>query len=49
MILLEICGHVELRVGLLDPVLRWLMCWVMAAEGGHMNGQLVLVGVGSWR
>ena len=44
MILLEICGHVELRVGLLDPVLRWLMCWVMAAES-YIDGRFVLVGV----
>ena len=49
MILLGISWHVGLRVGLLDPVLRWLMSWVMGAEGGHMDGQLVLVGVGSWR
>ena len=49
MILLGICWHVGLWVRLLDPVLRWLMCWVMAAEVGHMDERLVLVGVESWR
>ena len=43
------CWHVGLWVGMLDPVLKWLMCWVMAAEVDHMDGRLVLVGVESWR
>ena len=36
------------RCGLLDPVLGWLMCWVMAAES-HIDGRFVLVGVKIFR